>query len=551
MSQRRITDDLQALMAVLPGDIHSAVTRAANTDNLIEIVLDLGRVPMARFTDGEVQLSEVEVSRAEIDFVVDRIGDFDADNRAGLERTLHRISAIRNRRSHIVGLTARVGRAVYGTLGIMQDLIESGKSVLILGRPGIGKTTILREAARILAENKRVIIVDTSNEIGGDGDVPHPAVGRARRMQVATPSLQHEVMIEAVENHNPEVIVIDEIGRELEALAARTIAERGVQLIGTAHGKTLENLLLNPTLSDLVGGIESVTLSDEEARRRGTQKTVLERRAPPTFDVLIEILERNRIAVHPDVSVAVDTLLRGIPPAPEVRYYDSDGELHVEQPPPPPPTTSMPGGRTGMVSGTRRLVPEAGRETGFTRAGGGQTHAAPLQPAAGVESEYPPVVANQALRPIRVYPYGIANNRLIQAAKRLGVPVTVARELEEAEVLMTLRTYYRNRQQAILEAESRGMPIYVLRANTVSQIEHSLAELFNLSVEPSGGSELQDYASQTISAIEAVQNGQRWVDLPPATAAVRRLQHEMARQAQLISHSFGKEPNRRVRIYRE
>jgi len=325
-----------------------------------------------------------------------------------------------------------------------------------------------------------------------------------------------------------------------------------VQLIGTAHGKTLENLLLNPTLSDLVGGIESVTLSDEEARRRGTQKTVLERRAPPTFDVLIEILERNRIAVHPDVSVAVDTLLRGIPPAPEVRFYDEEGELHIEQPPPPPPTTSMPGGRTGLVSGTRRLVPEQGREPGFTRAGGGQTRTAPLQPAAGADDDaYQPAVANQALRTIRVYPYGVANNRLIQAAKRLGVPVTVVRELDEAEVLMTLRTYYRNRQQAILEAESRGMPIYVLRANTVSQIEHSLAELFNLSVDTSGGSDWQDYASQTLSAIEAVQNGQRWVDLPPATAAVRRLQHEMARQAQLVSHSFGKEPNRRVRIYRE
>ena len=264
--------------------------------------------------------------------MVARIGEFDADNRAGLERTLHRISAIRNRRGHIVGLTCRVGRAVYGTIDIIQDLIESGKSILILGKPGIGKTTMLREAARILAENKRVIIVDTSNEIGGDGDVPHPAVGSARRMQVAKPSLQHEVMIEAVENHNPEVIVIDEIGRELEAAAARTIAERGVQLIGTAHGRTLENLLLNPTLSDLIGGIESVTLSDEEARRRGTQKTVLERRSPPTFDVLIEIQERDRLAVHPDVAAAVDTLVRGYPPQPEIRYRDAEGDIHIEKP---------------------------------------------------------------------------------------------------------------------------------------------------------------------------------------------------------------------------
>ncbi len=267
------------------------------------------------------------MTRAEIDYVDERTGEFDADNRAGIERTLHRISAIRNRRTHIVGLTLRVGRAVYGTVDIIQDIIESGKSVLILGQPGVGKTTLLREAARILAESKRVVIVDTSNEIGGDGDVPHPAVGKARRMQVRVPTLQHEVMIEAVENHNPEVIVIDEIGRELEAAAARTIAERGVQLIGTAHGRTLDNLLLNPTLSDLVGGIEAVTLSDEEARRRGTQKTVLERRAPPTFDVLIEIQTRDRFAVHPDVMASVDALLRGYPLVPEIRTRDAEGKI--------------------------------------------------------------------------------------------------------------------------------------------------------------------------------------------------------------------------------
>ncbi|RPH38470.1 MAG: AAA family ATPase, partial [Burkholderiales bacterium] len=253
MTQHRITDDLEALLDVLPLNIRHAVEKANNSDKLLEIVIDLGRIPAARFVDGEIPLLEKEITHAEIDHITERIGTFDADNRAGMERTLHRISAIKNRRGAIVGLTCRVGRAVYGTVDIIQDLIESGKSVLILGRPGVGKKTLLREAARILAENKRVVIVDTSNEIGGDGDVPHPAVGKARRMQVREPMLQHEVMIEAVENHNPEVIVIDEIGRELEAVAARTIAERGVQLIGTAHGQTLDNLLLNPTLSDLVG----------------------------------------------------------------------------------------------------------------------------------------------------------------------------------------------------------------------------------------------------------------------------------------------------------
>ncbi|MGH2594250.1 MAG: AAA family ATPase, partial [Anaerolineae bacterium] len=321
MPQLRITDDLHVLLDVLPAPIAEAVRRANRSNELLEIVLDLGRRPEARFVDAEIELSDAEVTQTEIDTVVSRIGDFDADNRAGMERTLHRISGIRNRRGHVVGLTCRVGRAVYGTIDVIEDIIRTGKSILILGRPGVGKTTMLREVARVLAEgkpsdqvpNRRVVIVDTSNEIGGDGDIPHPAVGRARRMQVTTPSHQHEVMIEAVENHNPEVIVIDEIGRELEAAAARTIAERGVQLIGTAHGNTLDNLLLNPTLSDLVGGIESVTLSDEEARRRGTQKTVLERRAPPTFDILVEIQERDRLTVHHDVSASVDALLRGRP----------------------------------------------------------------------------------------------------------------------------------------------------------------------------------------------------------------------------------------------
>src|SRR5512141_2869543 len=340
MSPENITDDLDILLDVLPREIGDAVRRADQTDTLLEIVMDLGRKPEARYTDHELVLSDRDVALADIELVVQHIGEFDADNRAGIERTLHRISAIRNRHGHIVGLTCRVGRAVYGTIDIIQDIVASGNSVLILGRPGVGKTTMLREVARILADGgpdqptRRVVIVDTSNEIGGDGDIPHPAVGRARRMQVLKPSLQHEVMIEAVENHNPEVIVIDEIGRELEAEAARTIAERGVQLIGTAHGNTLDNLLLNPTLSDLVGGIESVTLSDEEARRRGTQKTVLERRAPPTFDVLIEIQDREKVLVHPDVAAAVDTLVRGTPPQPEIRYRDQAGEIHIQKPAP-------------------------------------------------------------------------------------------------------------------------------------------------------------------------------------------------------------------------
>ncbi len=542
MTQRRITDDLDLLLGVLPPAVVEAVRAADDSDNLIEIVLDLGRLPKARFVNREVVLSQTEVTRADIDYVVSGIGDFDADNRAGMERTLHRISAIRNRRGHIVGLTCRVGRAVYGTIDILQDLIESGRSILLLGKPGIGKTTMLREAARILGESKRTIIVDTSNEIGGDGDVPHPAVGNARRMQVATPSLQHEVMIEAVENHNPEVIVIDEIGRELEAEAARTIAERGVQLVATAHGRTLENLLLNPTLSDLVGGIESVTLSDEEARRRGTQKTVLERRAPPTFDVLVEIQERDRLAVHVDVAAAVDALVRGYPMQPEIRYRDADGQIHIEKPPPQP----MPG---------RNANAGARRSEGMS--------SMPMQRSRPTQRSEPPAFDPAADEPkadfaeqtpaklLRILPYGVARNRLLQAAKHLGVPVMVVRELAEADALLTLRTYYRAREQTIVEAEERSLPIYVLRSNTVSQLEQSLAEIFDLNSQPVDQLEWEIVSAQTASAIQAVLNGLRWVDLPPASAAVRRMQHELARQAQLTSHSYGKEPNRRVRIFRE
>jgi len=537
--KQQITDDLDALLDVLPLDIRHAVEKANNSENLLEIILDLGRIPTVRFVDSEVNLRNTEITRSEIDYVDERTGNFDADNRAGIERTLHRISAIRNRRGAVVGLTLRVGRAVYGTVDIIQDMIESGKSVLILGRPGVGKTTLLREAARILAENKRVVIVDTSNEIGGDGDVPHPAVGKARRMQVREPMLQHEVMIEAVENHNPEVIVIDEIGRELEALAARTIAERGVQLIGTAHGQTLDNLLLNPTLSDLVGGIEAVTLSDEEARRRGTQKTVLERRAPPTFDVLIEIQTRDRFTVHLDIMASVDALLRGYPLSPEVRTRDEKGRIKIEK------AEAVDKSRMDAKETTR--TPRRGRTPldptpGMSATVSEETYIAPKAvPSSSVGS---------ALQPVKVFAYGVARNRLQQAAKRLGVPAIIVREVSEADALVTLRTYYRNRQQTVIEAEQRGMPIYVLRANTVAQVEQFLGDLYNLSASPLRDN-MEDVRSETQQAIAAVLNGERWVDLPPGPSLVRRLQHEMARGAELVSHSYGKEPRRHVRIFRE
>jgi stage III sporulation protein SpoIIIAA len=518
-TQLRITDDLAALLAVLPPHLEAALKELNRGDDLIEIVLDLGRQPEARFTDKEVTLAQAEATHEDIAYVVQRIGQFTEDNRAGIERTLHRISAIRNRQGQIVGLTCRVGRAVYGTIGIIQDIVESGKSLLLLGRPGVGKTTLLREAARVLAEKKRVIVVDTSNEIAGDGDIPHPGIGRARRMQVATPMLQHEVMIEAVENHMPEVIIIDEIGRALEAEAARTIAERGVQLVGTAHGGALDNLLMNPTLCDLVGGIDTVTLSDEEARRRGTQKTVLERKAPPTFDVLVEIQDRWRLMVHHDVALAVDAFLRGRTPRGEIRYRDEQGAIHIEQAVPIAPALAP-----------ARLQPS-------------------LQAEPDLEAEVPaePTPLLPARETARIYPYGISQARLRQAAAALHLPIKFVEDVRQADVVLTLKTHYRKRVEPVAQAESAGVPVYVLRSNTVTQMQSSLIDIFDLS-----DNEVDMFSvamRETQEAIRKVLEGARVVELSPQNPSVRRYQHEMARQFNLVSHSRGREPQRRVRIY--
>jgi stage III sporulation protein SpoIIIAA len=541
MTQVRIIDDLDILLNVLPSQIAAEVKKINKNDHLLEVIIDLGRMPTARYTnDEEYSLSQTEITQQDIVFIVDHISQFNDDNRAGLERTLHRIAAIRNRSGHIVGLTCRVGRAVYGTLDIIDDLILSNKNVLILGQPGVGKTTMLREAARILSEKKRVVIVDTSNEIGGDGDVPHPAVGMARRMQVAKPSMQHEVMIEAVENHYPQTIVIDEIGRELEAAAARTIAERGVQLIGTAHGYTLENLLLNPTLSDLIGGIDAVTLSDEEARRRNTQKTVLERRSPPTFDILIELQARNRVAIHSDVASAVDSLLRGHPLPPETRYRNENDEIHIEKP--PPNLASWPSSQGGLRRQNGNQQPQNRRSTSVQ----------PDEDNFFDVDEREVVSAKQNnLQPIRIYPYGVARNRLQQAAKRLGVPAIIVDHATEANTLVTLRTYYRRNQQTIVDAERRGIPIYVLRSNTINQMQSYLSDLFNLHSLAGDDFDDSNTFDETRVAIETVLNGEPWIDLLPASSHVRRQQHEMARQAKLLSQSMGKDPYRRVRIFRE
>ncbi|MCL5257549.1 MAG: AAA family ATPase [Chloroflexi bacterium] len=523
---RLITDDLEALVDALPPRIRTALENLDNRSELLEVVMDLGRRAEARFPGREVFLTEDDVSKEDIQFVVSHVGEFGGDNRAGIERTLHRISAIRNRSGEIVGLTSRIGRAVYGTIAIIRDLVETGESILLLGRPGVGKTTMLREVARVLADDfkKRVIIVDTSNEIAGDGDIPHPAIGRSRRMQVPSPDLQHAVMIEAVENHMPEVIVIDEIGTELEAAAARTIAERGVQLVATAHGNTLENLMMNPTLSDLVGGIQTVTLSDEEARRRGTQKSILERKAPPTFDILVEIQDWNRVAVHRNVADTVDAILRGDPVGAEVRERMPDGEVEIRAEP-------------------------AREQAEIVRGRAARRGATTLrQPGRRAAARTPALPAAQPGKLTKVYPFGISRNRLEQASRELNVPVEIVKDVRDADIVMTVKSYYRKRPQALRQAEVEGVPVYVLKSNTVVQMENSLSGIYHLPEEQANP--VMAAMQETEDAIGQVMDTDRPVELSPQSSYIRRLQHQLADRYNLESQSTGREPFRRVRIFR-
>ena len=522
----------------LPPHIRLPLRGRDDLDHLLEVVLDLGREPEARFRDESVILDRAEVTAEDIEYTIERIGQFGEDNRAGIERTLHRISAIRNRAGTVIGLTLRVGRAVYGTIRVIEDLIMTGKSVLLLGKPGVGKTTMLREVARVLADDahRRVIVVDTSNEIAGDGDIPHPAIGRARRMQVPSPALQHNVMIEAVENHMPEVIIIDEIGIELDANAARTIAERGVQLVATAHGNTLDNLVMNPTLSDLVGGIQSVTLGDIEARRRRTQKTVLERRAPPTFDVLVEIQSWTEVVVHPDVADTVDRMLRGYPITPEQRMVAADGTISKTR-----PNRGVSGEERGVRRGGWEALTPNQRGLPFNGNGGNSGWG---EYATETEKEKPPAKVTH------VMPYGVNRGKLQQAVRHTNSPVVVVDNIANADLLLTTKNYYRRKTSALQAAEKKGKPVYVLRRNTTPQIEQFVKAVSRQTKQHGRHDQaLDDAMREAEDAVGRVHAGERQVQLGPRGAYARHVQHEIAEQNGLTSHSVGKEPARSVVIY--
>ena len=523
--------DLESLIETVPPHIRELLLSRDDVNELLEVVLDLGREPEARFLSESLVISSQEITEVDIEYVIEKVSSFGEDNRAGIERTLHRISAIRNRSGKVVGLTLRVGRAVYGTIRIIEDLVLSGKSVLLLGKPGVGKTTMLREIARVLADDalKRVIIVDTSNEIAGDGDIPHPGIGRARRMQVRSPALQHAVMIEAVENHMPEVIVIDEIGTEADADAARTIAERGVQLVATAHGNTLDNLIMNPTLSDLVGGVEAVTLGDIEARRRGTQKTVRERRAPPTFDILVEIQGWNEVVVHEDVSDVVDRMLRGNPISPQLRTMDELGRLQRSHAETKVPALFNNNGRGTRDRGDKRDTPRRA----FT--------------SSVQEEQYDAV----PLKSVNILPYGINKGKLMQAVRSINAPVELVADLGKADMLLTTKNYYRRSTQALQLAEQRGKPVYVLRKNTLAQIQQFVQALMRKqSQDAQMQLEHSDAIDEAERAASRLYEGEMQVKLSPQAAYIRHLQHKVANERGVYSSSEGREPNRHVVMYR-
>ena len=538
-----LADDLNQLLDVLPKYISDNVKKSPNCDQLIEIVLDIGRRPEARYANGTEYLSYKTVVWQDLDYILKRLGKFSGDNRAGIEKTLHRISSLRNRNRSVIGLTCRIGRAIFGTVSIIRDILEEKKSILLLGRPGVGKTTAIREIARVLSDGmqKRVIIVDTSNEIAGDGDLPHPSIGKSRRMQVSNHQNQHEVMIEAIENHMPEIIIIDEIGTELEAAAARTIAERGVQLVGTAHGNTLENLIKNPVITDLIGGIQYVTLGDEEAKRRGSSKSILERKAPPTFDVAIEIRDPNTWTIHEDIEKSVDYLLQGQNFLIQTRSLLNqtnkvDCKIFYNQKEfAKPPTSSL-----KISSSDKRQK---------------NTHLLN-------RNKHDELTKKKFKEFTFIYVYGINNQDLKSLIKTLNLPIIITKEIQFADAILALANLVKNNRKLKQISQSRKITIHTIQSNSLLQIAKALRILAknNSKTLPQPNKKNQNVSNlireefltpleETRLAIEEIVMVKNVaVDLIPRPTLIRKQQHELIHHYQLDGITVGTEKNKRLRI---
>ena len=447
------SNDLDRLIENLPIFLQEQLNNHPNKEQLIEVVLDLGRQPEVRFTNSTEYLSRKIISWQDIDYITKGISKFSNENRAGIERTLHRISCIRDRQFLINGLTCRVGRAVFGTISIIRDLLESEKSILILGKPGVGKTTIIREIARVLADEmgKRVIIIDTSNEIAGDSDIPHPGIGRARRMQVAKAELQHQVMIEAVENHMPEVIIIDEIGTELEVLAARTIAEKGVQLVGTTHGNCLENLIKNPPLADLIGGIQYVTLSDDEAKRRGTQKSILERKAYPAFEIIIEVNNQKYWTIYEDVSRSVDLFLRNNFKMGQIRQFSITDKVFITS-----KQFQLPKNHKGLLSS----ITFSNDNWAF------------------INQRQDNKLLKANSKKLIIYPYSLSNNLLKEILIKMELKFILTNEIRKANVIIGLKKHLKQNFRLIKLAKQKEIPIYSLNQVSFYQVNKMISFLY-------------------------------------------------------------------------
>lgn len=528
MSNLQFQNDLEKLVEILPQRIRQHLSYEKMED-VIEIVLDIGRAPEIRHADGKIEYIDVaNVDYEDISYITSHVQEFTSDNRSGIPGTLHRISAIRNRQGKIVGLTCRIGRVVTGTISCIKDFCLQNKSILFLGRPGVGKTTKLREIARLMADElkKRVVIVDTSNEIAGDGDTPHPAVGHARRMQVRQPEYQKDIMIEAVENHTPEVIVVDEIGTEAEAQAARTIAERGVMLIATAHGNSLESLIKNPTLSDLVGGIQSVTLGDDEAKRRSSQKTVLEREKQPTFDIVIEILDRNTLAVYKDTSEAVDYILRGWPIRPELRKVDKAYEF--SQAPTPVPAR-VPNVIDKINALDNKIEHPESLKFSFSR------------------QKY----VEEVKKFKKIYLYAVSRSIAEKVIERLDLNAEITRNLDDADIVIAHKNFIKGGAKVLSTAEENRIQIFYVKTNSMAQIQKVIKEALDIA-ELSEKQSFYDITERALdeakAAIEKVLAGAKDIELTPQNQQIRKLQHELVEQHNLASKSVGEGENRHLRI---